>query len=415
LTIPNPAEVAGMRDSIRNAVLVALVGWLSLSCASRPYRPQSLDSVGFTSRAQTQAEGGVRVNSAVPSPDEAEAIFGFPIYESRIQPVWIEIENKAGFSLRFEPVGMDRLYFSPLEVAYKHRGPFSKEGRSEMELHFHELAMGRSIPAGETRSGFVFTHASAGTKSFNVDLFGEGPEAYSFAFFIPVLGFEPDHSDVYFEDLYSADELRDLDVDGLSEALAASSCCATDRPGGDRGAPINIVMIGTGDEVLGSLMRAGWYEIASSLHSKALSKPQYLYDRTPDVVFRMHRGKAGNQNQLNVWLSPLRVQGLPVWMGQISHYVGQSTELGQALFNPRLDPDLDDARNHMLQTQWYSQGLQKYAWQSTGHDVPIDGLRAIYSGSYFFTDGYRAVMWLSGDPHSILDTEYLEWDPPPGQ
>jgi hypothetical protein len=357
----------------------------------------------------------VRVTTAVPSPDEAEAIFGFPIYESRIQPVWLEIENQRGIPLRYAPVGTDRLYFSPLEVAYKHRGPFSKDGRSEMELRFHELAMSRDLPSGATRSGFVFTHASLGTKSFNVDLFGEGPDAYSFTFFVPVPGFEPDHSDVYFEELYSADQLRDLEVEGLRKALAASACCTTDLPGGTQGAPINIVLIGTGEDVLGALIRAGWYEIAGSMHEEDSSKSQYLYDRVPDVVFRLQRGTTGDRNQLNVWLSPLRVRGLPVWMAQISHYVGRKTEFERVLFDPRLDPDVDDARNYMLQIQWYSQTLEKYAWQSTGHSVPIDQLRALFSGSYFFTDGYRTVMWFSGEPHSMLDTEYVEWDLPPGR
>jgi hypothetical protein len=408
-------EDGGMHGSIRSLVIAALVAGLALSCAGRPYSPQRLDSVGFTNRAQTESEGGVRVTAAVPSPDEAEAIFGFPIYDSRIQPVWLEVENQVGFPLRFAPVGVDRLYFSPLEVAYKHRGPFSKQGRSEMELRFHELAMVRNISPGETRSGFVFTHASPGTKTFNVDLFGEGPEAYSFTFFVPVPGFEPDHSDVYFEELYSAGELRHLDDDGLREALAVSACCTTDRPGGTQGAPINIVMIGEGEDVVRSLIRAGWYEIAGAMHDEDASKAQYLYDRLPDAVFRLHRRKTGDRNQLNVWLSPLRVQGLPVWMAQISHYVGRTTGIGRALFDPRLNPDVDDARNYMLQIQWYSQGLQKYAWQSTGNSVPMEELRAVFSGSYFFTDGYRAVMWLSGAPHSMLDSEYVDWDPPPGR
>jgi hypothetical protein len=405
----------GMHHRIRTATLIALVALLGLSCAGRPYRPQPLDSVDFRSRALTDSEDGVRVTTAVPSPDEAEAIFGFPIYDSRIQPVWLEVENGAPYSLRYAPVGTDSLYFSPLEVAYKHRGPFTKEGRAEMERLFYELAMDRNIPAGEARSGFVFTHARLGTKSFNVDLFSEGPEAYSFTFFISVPGFTPNHSDVYFEELYSANELRSLDLDGFREALAESPCCTTDRAGGSMGAPINIVMIGEGEDVLRALIRAGWYEIAESMYEDDTSKPHYLYERTPDVVFRMQRGKTGDRNQLNVWLSPLRVDGLPVWMAQVSHYVGQSTELGRALFDPRLDPDVDDARDHMMQIQWYSQGLQKSAWQSTGHKVPIDGLRAIFGGSYFFTDGYRSVLWLSGTPHSMLDTEYVEWDPPPGR
>jgi hypothetical protein len=405
----------GMHHRIRNVALIALVALLGLSCAGRPYRPQPLDSVDFRSRALTDSEDGVRVTTAVPSPAEAEAIFGFPIYESRIQPVWLEVENAGESAIRFAPVGVDRLYFSPLEVAYKHKGPFSKEGRQEMERRFFELAMSRNIGPGETRSGFVFTHASLGTKTFNVDLFGAGTDTWSFTFFVGVPGFEPDHSDVWFEELYSADEIRDLDMDAAREALASTPCCTTDSSGKKKGSPINIAMIGDGEDVLQALIRAGWYEISVAREADVSSKLQYFYERAPDVIFRMQRGKTGDRNQLNVWLSPLRSEGLPIWMGQVSHYVGQATELGRALFDPRLDPDIDDARDYMLQIQWYSQGLQKSAWQSTGNAVPIDELRAVFSGSYFFTDGNRAVMWLSGAPHSLLDTEYVEWDPPPGE
>jgi hypothetical protein len=117
---PKPGRGWRVSESNRSvvlAVLVALMAALAVSCATRQFNPEPLDSVNFTSRSLTQSEDGVRVRAAVPSPEEAEAIFGFPIYDSRIQPVWLEVENGAPYSLRYAPVGTDSLYFSPLEVA----------------------------------------------------------------------------------------------------------------------------------------------------------------------------------------------------------------------------------------------------------------------------------------------------------
>jgi len=37
--------------------------------------------------------------------EETEAVFGFAPYKKGIQPVWLEIENKANDSLWFLPLG----------------------------------------------------------------------------------------------------------------------------------------------------------------------------------------------------------------------------------------------------------------------------------------------------------------------
>ncbi|MBW2418774.1 MAG: LssY C-terminal domain-containing protein [Deltaproteobacteria bacterium] len=383
------------------------------ACASRPYEPAPIESIPFKSRAHTQREGDFRVTAAVPSPAEAEAIFGIPVYDRGMQPVWLEVENASRHRVRFAPVGMDRNYFPPHEVWYIHRKGFSKEGDKAMERYLDELSMPRIIPPGEARSGFVFTHASPGTKGFNVDLFGQGTQDGNFTFFIEVPGFVPDHAAVDFAGLYETDEIRDLNVKGLRAALAELPCCTSDESGSRQGLPIGLAVVGKGEDVLHALLRAGWFETVRPDDESEFAKAQFLFGRPPDAVFRIRRGGMYDRNELRLWLAPMRVGDEPVWLAQITHYIGQTTPIGRALFDPRLDRDIDDGRNYMLQIMWYSQGLEAFAWQSAGEVVPIDEMREDYKGAAYFTDGFRAVLWLSGDPVSLLETRHMAWDVPP--
>jgi len=176
------------------------------ACANQPYHHESTHSYPIRERAVIQSEGDISISVSVPDTDEAKAIFGVPIYKRGIQPVWLEIVNNSPERLRFAPTSLDPIYFSPLEVSYMHRKGFSKEARAQMDRRFHDSAMPRQIPAGETRSGYVFTHASPGTKSFTIDLFSAGTD-YSFAFFVTVPGFVPDHAEIDFKTLYTLQRL----------------------------------------------------------------------------------------------------------------------------------------------------------------------------------------------------------------
>ena len=157
-------------------VLLALVA----ACVNRPYLPASPDDMPFLERAQEASDGALTVRVAVPSREEADALFGLRLSDRGIQPVWVEIENEGDERVRFAPVGMDDDYFSPFEIAYMFRGGFSPDARRQMEARFHETAMTRRIEAGEVRSGFVFTHARPGTKIVNVDLYGTRDQSFTF-------------------------------------------------------------------------------------------------------------------------------------------------------------------------------------------------------------------------------------------
>ena len=166
----------GRGESMRRSACMLLlsifiISPLIFSGCAETYHPGYIHEVGFRERAQSKSDEDVRVTVAVLSAEESKELFGVDLARKNIQPVWIRVENHDTRTYRLASTGLDPDYFSPLEVAYMHRKGFTKQARAQMERRFYHSAMPRQIPAGETRSGYVFTHASPGTKSFNVDIY----------------------------------------------------------------------------------------------------------------------------------------------------------------------------------------------------------------------------------------------------
>ena len=222
----------------------------------------------------------------------------------------------------------------------------------------------------------------------------------------------PDHAEVEFEKLYAAEEIRDLNAESLRETLSDLAVYTTDEQGELTGLPLNLIIVGKGLDVLRALLRAGWYESLAGTSGRFFEgqKTYFLYGRKPDAVFRYQRGGKVDRNELRLWLSPLRVEGEPVWIGQVTNFVGQRFYIGTVFFGAHPDPHVDDARNFILQNVWYSQGLQSFAWSDTGNPVTLDQPVTDFNGNPFFTDGRRVILWLSGEPYSLLDTRHLDWD-----
>jgi len=392
-----------------------LLVFVLAACSTTSYKHESFDSFQVERRAIVQQQGAIEVRASVPSRDEAEKIFGVPIYKRGIQPVWLEITNNSADRARFVLISVDQEYFSPLEVAYMHKKYFSKQGWLDMEEYLYETAMPRQIAAGETVSGFVYTNASAGTKSFNVDVFYTGEKKArfeEFTFFIEVPGFVPDHAQVDFEGLYEASAIQDLDSDGLRSALLETPCCTTNRDGSGQGQPLNIVLIANGTELLQSLLRAGWSETSYEKDDNYLNNANYLFERPPDAVFRKSRGKSktSERNELSLWMAPVRTDGKAVWIAQIKHAIGRLYQINEIFFGSAQDPDVDDGRNFLLQNLWYSQTLEAVAYSKTGKVVPMGNPATDFNDNPFFTDGIRIVMWLSGNPVALQDTRNMQWD-----
>ena len=411
----NTASLSQMSNSLHRRFPWMLLLFLA-ACSSIPYQPERFDPAILSGQSQSQQVGKVRVTAAVPGRDQAERIFGFDMYERGIQPVWLSIENQGGNRVRYAPTGTDPGYFPPMEIAYMFRKSFSKKDLPQIEKHLYGLSMRRQIPAGKTVSGFVFTHAAIGRKNLVVDVFDAIADSKSFAFFLEVPGFIPDHAVVDFEDLYTPSEIVDYDADGFRAMMTDWQCCTEDMHGNPTGLPLGVVLIGHGATLLRTLMKADWYETQWE-DARARLEPErfhYLFGRHADAVMRIKRGAGKERNELHIWKAPWRLEGEDVWIGLITHFIGQRTSLEEALMGARFDPNIDDGRNFILQNVWYSQGLLQLAWLDGGDPNSSSQPRTDFNGAHYYTDDYRAVLWLSDDTVSLYETGNADWDTSPG-
>ena len=388
----------------RLLIALCVCGIVSTGCGGRAYLYESVDDVDFRSHSETQSDGPVTVSTSVLGPEETQKLFGLSLYDKGVQPVWLEIENNSAIQIRYAPAGTDRLYFSPLEVAYTNRRGFSDEARAEMDRRFHRLAMPRYIDAGETRSGFVFTHADLGAKGFNVDVFGGGDSKH-FNFLMRVPGFVPDYANIDFDSIYASDKISLHDRVALYDALKNLPCCSVDASGAKVGDPINVILIGAGKDLLQSLLRSRWVE--TSAKDATNQELHFLYGRPQDAIFRYHSVLGDSYYELRLWLAPMMTDDNRVWAGQVRHFYNSGTPFH------RFDPDVDNARSFTLQNLLYGQSLIAIGWIAGEEVAPVESFWGNLFELPFFSDGFRAILWLSGAPASMANINRLKWDQPP--
>jgi hypothetical protein len=409
----------------RLIVLVALIS----ACASTPFNPKPVDEVPFRNRSQFQATEDVRVSVAVPSATETRLLFGAPLYKRGIQPVWLEIQNTSDEQLYFFTVSLDPEYFTPIETSFLNQKDDGKEQQSNelMDQYFFENGMRAFVPAGEKRTGFMFTQLDEGTKSFNVEISTDDVEMSRFTFFVPVPGLRIDHTDVDFGSLYAPDEIRDFDGPEIIEALKALPCCTADKKSKKQGDPLNLVIIGDARDVFYSFIRAGWDETETMYAGSSLKtlssffrgseyryspvSALYAFGRSQDVAFQKARGSINERNHLRLWLAPMRYQGKPVWIGQISRDIGVRFR-AKTITTHKIDPNVDETREFLLENLAYSQSLKQIGYVGGVGPAPIGEPRKNLGGDAYFTDGYRVVLSLSSQPVAIDDIELLPWEDP---
>ena len=100
-----------MRTGLWILIILSFIG-----CAQ--FKHQIPEKLPFMDRSQTKTDGDVRVTVAVPSSEECEQIFGFPLAGKNIQPVWLEVENNSDTAFFLYHIAMDPDIYSSGEVAW---------------------------------------------------------------------------------------------------------------------------------------------------------------------------------------------------------------------------------------------------------------------------------------------------------
>ena len=412
-------------ENTRWMSVVILFLLILFGCTTFDPRPEV--EVPFRERAETQSEGDIRVTAAVPSAEESRKLFGVDLYKRGIQPIWLEIQNNSQKPAWFLPASVDPEYYTPLEVAYMYHTDGAENLNQQMNRFFYERGMGLYTAPGGSRSGYVFTQVDEGTKTFIVDVLGEDKNVRSFIFYIPVPGLRFDHHNVDWENLYKQDEIISHDEKGIREVLGKLPCCTTNKKGTEQGDPLNIVVIGDTYDVYHAFVRAGWDE-TETIYSTSLLKTArsfviggeyryspvsglYVFGRKQDVAFQKARGTIHERNHLRLWLAPMRFEGQLVWIGQISRDIGVRFTT-KTITTHKIDPDVDETRNFLIEDLAYAQALKKFGYVQGVGSAPFAEPRANLTDDPYFTDGLRAVLWLTSKPTSFATIEYVEWEDP---
>ena len=187
---------------------------------------------------------------------------------------------------------------------------------------------------------------------------------------------------------------------------------------------MNLVIIGDLQEVYVAFIRAGWDEtetITSGTSWKTMKSfigggeyryspvsGLYVFGRPQDVAFQKARENIHERNHLRLWLSPYRLEGELVWLGQINRDIGVRSTT-KTITTHKIDPDVDETREYLLENLAYTQALEKYAYVRGVGEVSYTQPRGNLTGDPWFSDGNRLVLWVSSEPVDIDELEFVSW------
>jgi len=420
----NWAQCLGLQTVCLSLLLAtALIGQ---GCATSD--PGTQQHPPYQERAKTEVQGGLTVTVAVPTEEEAKAIYGVDLAEKGIQPVWIEIQNAAAIPYWFLSSGLDPNYFASSEAAFAFHST-SDDTNHAVDRRFDSLQFRNPIMPGAIASGFLLTNLDEGVKAVDIDLIARG-DVKSFTFFTVDPTFKRRHTQIDLDDLYIGDEIIHVDdEDQLRALLEQLPCCTMNEDGTEFGDPLNLVLIGERTDLTAALVRRQWHptEIISaeslwrtvksfvlgSRYRYSPISPLYVFGRPQDGAAQKARSTIHQRNHARFWLSPIRFQGKEVWVGQISRDIGVKFTLKSPTFSTHvIDPDVDEARRYLIEDLAYSQALQRFGYVKGVGGTSREAPRSNLTGDPYYTDGLRGVMFIEPRPYSLSDLDFLDWDRP---
>jgi hypothetical protein len=385
----------------------------------------------YVARAQSGTQGQVRVSAAALSADESAAVYGSPLADKLIQPVWIQVENNDNVPYWLMFAGLDPNFFPASEAAEAMAVRSSPRKLAEMDRRFSELAFRNPVPPGGTVSGFVLTNLQEGVKLLQIDLFADR-RSRSFSLLAPVPGLRTDYKESgVFDRDYVAPGGSVINFTSDAEftaALESLPCCATNEDGSRNGDPLNLVIIGGIEDAFPSLVRRGWSPTEVTwkgsvmrIMRSAMSRERYpyapisnlyLFDRPQDIALQKARDNIHQRNHLRLWRSPMLYHGKPVWVGQVSRDIGSRLTIHSPTFTThKIDPDVDEAARALMEDLVYSQALRAIGLVKGVGAAPKSAPRENLTTDPYYTAGMRSVLLFDSTPTSLTEIEVLPWQP----
>jgi len=405
----------------------ALMVSMLLLAACATYAPLQDPDADFIQRAEVKEKGDVRVSVGVPTRAEAKRWLGVDVGAKKIQPVWIKVENGSDQDFVLLPLSVDPDYYSAAEAAWKSHWFLRSKANRQIDDVFVEQRVPTRIQPGETASGLVYTNYQKGLKYVEVDLRGE-EKVYRMAFQIEIRGYQLDYHQVDWDNLYPPGAKREVDEAGLEAYLESLPCCAL---GGDQktpGDPLNLAVVAPEGALGSPFLRQGWDvtetirlrtvfgTVASSLFGRIYKNSPisalYVFDRPQDLALQKARNTVDERNHLRLWLTPVTFEGANVWVGQISRDIGVRLTT-KTITTHKIDPETDDARFYLLQDLVNSGAVARFGYVKGVDFAPRETPRRNFTGDPYFTDGLRAVFFLSPDYVEFDEIDWMtHWEDP---
>jgi hypothetical protein len=119
------------------------------------------------------------------------------------------------------------------------------------------------------------------------------------------------------------------------------------------------------------------------------------------------RASIDQRNHLRLWLTPMRYNGKPVFIGQISRDVGIRFTW-KTITTHKIDADVDETREYLLEDLAYAQSLAKFGYVGGVGAYTFDSPRGNLTGDPWFTDGLRVVLFVAEQPMHISEIKVID-------
>ena len=207
----------------------------------------------------------------------------------------------------------------------------------------------------------------------------------------------------------------ETEIQDIPKTLLESIPRRVSDPQHNPGDMVNVLLIGSEDEVVKVFTTAGWVKVDKDVGSTVeagliatlekkdyLTMPMsvlYLFDRSQDYGFA-HAEPVRvvmSRNHLRVWKSPFEVKGCPLWCVAATHDIGFERDQRNNGVTHKIDPAIDGEREYVNQTL-SSTGLVA----ARGHVSPPNPLTTAKTatGGEFHSDGRILVLALADDQNS---------------
>jgi hypothetical protein len=389
------------------------------------FNPDPSNDASFIRRAQQKSVPGLTVSASALGATESRKSFGENLAKFNIQPIWLSIENATDDQLAFLSIAMDPDYYSPYEVSYRFRGMLSDAANRARDQFFVKRQIPSILPPHSNTTGFVYGVLDAGVKYAHIVIAGKD-HLNVFDFALPVPGPAFVGTNVSSNSLYPGKKIEDLELDALRELFAKQPCCTTNFDGTRDGDPLNVVIVESRQDPIVPFISRGWHlarklDVASAVETARAFlfqdafltspvSPLYVFGRREEFVLQKARSTINERIHARFWLTPYTFEGRRVWIGQVSRDIGvRLTSQTWNLTTHKIGPDVDFDRSYLLQDLVMSEFVQRYGYVAGVGAAKASAPRTNLTGDPYYTDGLRAVIFLSNQAMSLGDIDRLPW------